>query len=317
MANSHSRSSLRRGFAALCVAHSVVLAFAVAPEGKARAAAPLVFPAACTEVKPEAADEARKAFIAGKTKSDESSYDEALALFVTAYQKDCTRHTFLQLIAKVLELQTNYDEAVRALRLYLDRQSMTGAERAPIETKIKNLQAQSDKRKRDAAAAASSPSAKVAAPPPELVLVREHTIGPWIATGAGVVVLAAGIGLTAAFSKVPTGCRTLQAGDPSLGSCKEFAKDSQGRPTSQCKVKYSEGDGFCSAGGDPQEAQRNVLLKGIGIGGIVAGSVIIVGGLLWHFLEPTGPVSRQGRRLPKMTPELSPSYAGLSLSGAF
>ena len=50
------------------------------------------------------------------------------------------------------------------------------------------------------------------------------------------------------------------------------------------------------------------------IGGGVA---IVAGGLLWHFLEPTGPVEKTGKLKPSVTPQVAPGYAGMSLGGSF
>jgi hypothetical protein len=286
-------SSLRVG---LVSAPLVFACLATAGERHALASGPPVYPATCAEVKPEAADEARKAFVAGKAKSDESAYDDALVLLVSAYQKDCTRHTFLQVIATVLEKQSNYDEAIRALRLYLERQSMTGVERAPIDTKIKNLQTLADKKRKDLAAAAAS--GQGAAPPPELVILREHTAGPWVVFGAGVLAVGTGIVLHVAAPAFPKRCNS---------------------DTAICQPDQSLAEGEARDNDLRKIQDQATVAAGMSLAGtitLVGGGVLMVGGLVWHFLEPTGSVSKSGK-LPQVTPTFGRGYGGLSLGGSF
>ena len=60
---------------------------------------------------------------------------------------------------------------------------------------------------------------------------------------------------------------------------------------------------------------------GLTLGGtiaIIAGAGVVAGGLLWHFLEPTGRAEpTTGKTKPKLTPNVAPGYAGLSLGGSF
>ncbi len=272
---------------------------------------PIEFPAACSEVKPEAADEARKTFIAGKNKADESSYGEAVTLLVAAYKKDCSRHAFLQIIASVLEKQGKYEDAIAALTLVLERQALTGAERSPIETKIKNLRGlvEEKKKERDAAAAAAASAAarNDTAPPANNVIVREHGIAPWIVTGAGAVVLVAGIVMTAAFD-VPAGCEPIRAGDPRIGTPRNSSEPNG--------PKFEVGNSACTTTAESQDAARAETLNGVGIGAAIGGGVLVATGLIWHFLEPTGPAAASAR-LPRIVPSMAPGYGGLTLSGAF
>ena len=48
---------------------------------------------------------------------------------------------------------------------------------------------------------------------------------------------------------------------------------------------------------------------------MAAGGVAIVGGLVWHFLEPTGPKPATGFR--RLTPTIAPGFGGLSYGGTF
>lgn len=49
---------------------------------------------------------------------------------------------------------------------------------------------------------------------------------------------------------------------------------------------------------------------------MAGGAVLVAGGLLWHFLEPTGPVAK-GALSPKLTPNVTPGYAGMSFGCTF
>ena len=53
-----------------------------------------------------------------------------------------------------------------------------------------------------------------------------------------------------------------------------------------------------------------------GTAALIAGGVLMAGGLVWHFLEPTGSVSKSGK-LPQVTPTFGRGYGGLSLGGSF
>jgi len=274
-------------------------------EGVARAdGKPLEYPAACAEVRPEAAEEARKTFLAGKTKADESSYDEAVTLLLEAYRKDCTRHAFLQIIASVLEKQGRHEDAIVALTLVLERQAMTGAERAPLETKVKNLRVLvEEKKKRDAAAAAAGPAKKD--PPPTTAPsgeVREHTLPPWLVFAGGAVATATGAVLLTVAAVIDPGERCVTKPEP---LCTLSPADLDLNPQQRANRLESY--------------QTNArLVSGMYPGGaaaLIGGVVLMTGGLVWHFLEPTGPVTTA--KLPKLLPSLAPGYGGVTVGGAF
>jgi hypothetical protein len=53
--------------------------------------------------------------------------------------------------------------------------------------------------------------------------------------------------------------------------------------------------------------------------GVVVGSVglaAVAAGLIWHFVEPTGP-SDQTTARPVVTPQVGPGYAGVGVGGRF
>lgn len=281
------RLSLVRSRAALG-ASVIALGLLCGAEGSAHAAdaPPIVYPSGSCVVTEESASAARSAIALGKSFSDEGNYDEAVRNFMIAYKKDCERHTFLPLLAGVLEKQSNYEEAIRALKLYLERQrDMSAGDRATTESKIKNLQALRDKQKKAIADAAASAAAQQPSAPPREVVVREHTAAPWLVFGVGAASLVTGIVLAAGFTTYPDGC------DPETQKCVNGADNGAANIVSGARIAAP------------------ITIAG--------GSVFMVGGLLWHFLEPTGPVVKEAKLRPKVAPMVAPGYAGLSLGGAF
>lgn len=278
-----SRSRRSRPLCVMLFAGSLALG-ATLPR-LAMAAEPVQYPpASCTRA--ESADASRAAFVRGKTASDQSSYDEALTQLALAYKLDCTRHPFLAAIAQVLERQANYGEAIHALELYLSRvPDLPANERTTIETKIKNLR-EEEKRKKAAAEAAPPPPP----PKPQVIVLREHTFGPWVVVGAGVAAVATGVVLHVVAPALPAGC------DAASQKC---------APNAPQDVKDKAG------------LSQNLPLAGTVT--LIGGGVLVAGGLLWHFLEPTGPMplATVGARPPRLTPALAPGYAGLALGGAF
>ena len=278
------RSSLRSTALAALSAFALVSAV----EARAEAADKIAYPAACAEVKPSEAEEARKAFGEGKTKSEQALYSEALAAYLTAYRKDCSRHGFLQVSSGVLERQGEYDEAVRALELYLARQTLTPADRAPIETRVANLRTAAEEKRKKAASEAPKPGVT---PPPEtkteVVTVREHTAGPWVVMAGGVVAIGTGIVLHAVSPALPPNCNP----DTNLCTGSDVKKDTDA-------------------------AALGANLRTGGTGTIIGGAVLVVGGLLWHFLEPTGPVEKTSS-LPRPVPVIGSGYGGVVLGGRF
>lgn len=300
------RSSLRSTALGALAAFALVAAV----EARAEAADKITYPAACTEVKPSEAEEARKSFVEGKTKSEQALYAEALSAYLTAYRKDCSRHGFLQVISGVLERQGEYDEAVRALELYLARQNLAPADRAPIETRVANLRTAAEEKRKKAASEAPKPGVT---PAPEtkteVVTVREHTAGPWVVMAGGVVAIATGIVLHAASPVLPASC------DGDTQKC--YGLDSAGNriDTSKGNIKLTP-EQEAQRDKDQDSAAAGVNMRTGGTGTIIGGAVLVVGGLLWHFLEPTGPVEKTSS-LPRPVPVIGSGYGGLVLGGRF
>ena len=129
------------------------------------------------------------------------------------------------------------------------------------------------------------------APPPE---VREHTIPPWIVVGAGGIAMIVGVVVIATAPDAPQGCVAS---------------------SETCTRKPGEDESaFAKRQEEAGRAKNQPVYGGITVGG---GAVLVVGGLLWHFLEPTGPVEKTAQRKPKLTPQVAPGFAGMSLGGSF
>ncbi len=228
-------------------------------------------------------ERAHTIYQAGKVQYDDKNYDAAIVQFRDAYKRDCSKHELLIIISRAYELKGDKVEALKALETFVERVPNSPdimTHRNGIDSLKKQIAAQPPPA--PAGPAASAPSQEV----------REHTVAPWIVVGIGGATAVAGIVLLVA--KPSTGC------DLDKQICTQGANESA--------------DDFKKRQNDA------VREKSWGIAGplLLAGGLVIAGGgLLWHFLEPTGPVEKTGKLKPKLTPLLAPSYAGMSLGGSF
>jgi hypothetical protein len=128
-------------------------------------------------------------------------------------------------------------------------------------------------------------------PPPE----RHHTTAPWIVAGVGAAVAVVGV-----MSFVGA----IKAHD-------DVASESAAKG---CTVGATV---TCPAGVDATNLQTNLdgerAMNVLGAIFTAVGGAALVGGLVWHFLEPTGP-ARAGL---VVTPALGAGYAGLGLAMRF
>ena len=265
------------------------LLFAVAIPARAQAQtapSPAYAPAcAAASVSSAKSEEAHAFYNAGRALYDEGNYDGAITQFREAYRRDCSKHDLLVIISRSYELKGDRVEAVKALELFLDRVK-DSPDAATHRTKIENLKKQ---------IAAQPPpvvqSPLVVAPPPE---VREHTVPPWIVVGVGGAAIAVGVVLLVTTPARP-------------GNCQAGANKCIRQPASESDAQLAD-DQSRAAASVNQSVAGGVLLAG--------GGALVLGGLLWHFLEPTGPVSRAATK-PELTPSVAPGYAGVSLGGTF
>lgn len=240
------------------------------------------YPTCDRTVTPAESETAHQRYIAGKADYDEANYESAIRRFRDAYEKDCTKHELLIIISAAYERKGDKRETMNALEAYLAR--VPNAPDAPTyRTKIENLKRQLTEQK---PSSPPPPPPAQAAPPPER---EEHTVYPWLVVGAGVVAVGVGIAVVATAPEMPPGCNA---------------------DTSFCDPLPNETNGELEKRRDEAgRAKGQPLWGGITIG---AGGALIAGGLLWHFLEPTGPKDRA-----RLRPSVAPGFAGLSYGGTF
>jgi len=228
-------------------------------------------------------DEAKRKFIAARQDYEEGNYDSALKRFRDAYALDC-KPELLLLIAATWERKGDRQQALTALELYVQRAPKDAPDMSTTQQKIENL--------KRLIATQPPPPPPPMTPPPAQVEQHEHTIYPWLVVGLGAAGIAAGIILLVTVPELPPNCmidveRCIRR-DP-LQSNDSFADD-------QARAGDHKGQPL--------------------VGGIVtaAGGLVVAGGLIWHFLEPTGPKERSARRL---VPTVAPGFAGLSFTSKF
>jgi hypothetical protein len=278
------------GFALLLATASLVPAFASAQPSSSGT----VPYAACTKTVTTAeSDLAHQKYIAGKQDYDEGNYDSAIRRFRDAYSLDCTKHELLIIISAAYERKGDKKEALNALETYVAR--------APTAPDVGTYQAKIDNLKKQIATAPPPPASTT--PPsgtstPPSGEVQEHTVYPWLVTGAGVAALGVGIVLVATAPDLPPKC------DEETSTCESLGKDATGK-------EVERPDEFVKR---QQRAGTAVDQPKWGTVVIVGGAVLIVGGLVWHFLEPTG--SKEAWQK-KLHPSFGPNYGGLSFDGTF
>lgn len=228
--------------------------------------------------KPLENEEAKKKFIAARQDYEEGSYDSALKRFRDAYALDC-KPELLLLISATWERKGDKQQAIFALELFVQRAPKDHPDMTTTQSKIENLKKQSPP---------PPPPVTPPPPPPQAADPNEHTIYPWLVVGLGVVAIPVGIVLVATAPDVPSNC------NEDTGKCTVVP----GRESEEQKDRDTAG----KAVGQPV----------VGIVIAAGGAALIAGGLLWHFLEPTGPKDKA-----KLRPSIAPGFAGLSYTGSF
>jgi hypothetical protein len=279
----------------------------------AQTPAPALTPYPTCTIKPTAQDSeaAHSAYLLGKRFFDESDYGSASHNFIDAYKLDCTKPELLLNIARANELLGNRAESVHALETYMQRsQSLTPDERSQYQRRIDNLKA--------AIAAQAAPTTPVVtatpvttatpatvappapstlpAPPPPASPPSEsqHGIAPWILVGVGGAAAIAGgvIYLVGAgdISDAKTVCNL-----PGPNTCPGTAA----------------GQAAASKGSTGNSLET--------VGGVTfyTGLAAAAGGVIWHFLEPSGPATKPDAPKASLTPNVGPGYAGASVVGTF
>jgi len=235
---------------------------------------------------------------AGKRFFDERDLLRAIEQFSESYKRDCTKYDLLVTIARAYELHGDRAQAIHTLKAYLAR--VPDAPDADTQRKLianleRDLADENAKRSAERKAIEEREAEKrrqeAANAPAEM---RTHTVAPWIVVGAGAVVGVSGLVMNVATS-YPDKC------EPGKSGCTNISA-----------------------------AEATQTIKGIGVAMAITGGAAIVGGLLWHFLEPTGPVekksdppsatsARKAIRVSNVSvaPTVGPEAMGLSFAGRF
>ena len=243
-------------------------------------------------------DAAHSKYLAGKVDYDEAKYDAAIAQFREAYARDCNKHDLLIIISRAYELKGDKQEAIRALEAYLDRVPPNAPDTSAHRNRLENMKkALAEAPPQPTGTATSSPTAgptgTSAPPPPPPQEQNEHTIYPWLVVGAGGVAAAVGAVLLATAPSLPTGC------DEGNGTCTRLPGETE--------AQYQD---------RREQAGASVQQPIWGIVTLAAGGALIAGGLVWHFLEPTGPKEQEAGKL-KVRPLVAPGYGGVALGARF
>lgn len=241
-------------------------------------------------------------YLAGKVAFDEAEYDKAIGNFREAYSRDCTKHDLLVIIARAYELKGDRAEAVRALETYVERVPSS----PDLDTHKRRIaKLREELAKRQAETATVAPKAEPPAePPPEgerpppppaqpEASSGGHTVLPWILVGVG--------GVTTTVGAVLLGVSNTQP----------YPQECDGNALT-CKVpgdKAREEQLRAEAG--RIKDWRTKWGPGLTVGGLV----LVAGGLVWHFLEPSASSSSQARV--RVQPLVSPHLAGLGATGTF
>ncbi len=258
---------------------------------------------------------------AGKRFFDERDLLRAIEQFNESYKRDCTKHDLLVTIARAYELHGDRAQAVYTLKAYLAR--VPDAPDNDVQRKLianierdiadENAKRAAERKVIEEREAEKRRQERASIPVP----MHEHTIAPWILVGTGGVLLVGGFILNVATS-YPERC-----------SSSEHKCDGNlyGGPDGKTIVGTFTADEKRALEDDAIATQT---AKGIGLAGVVVGGAAVIGGLVWHFLEPTGPIekpadkpaekaARNGVRFTNVSvaPSVAPGVAGLSFAGRF
>ncbi|HEX7603524.1 MAG TPA: hypothetical protein VF316_18020, partial [Polyangiaceae bacterium] len=250
---------------------------------------------------------AHAAFTLGNDAFQVSDYPKAIELFKDAYKRDCSKQILLDYIARAYEAKGEKAEAINALETYLKRNPKAD-DADQVKKRIENLKAALAAQNAPPTATgtgtgsaptstgtSTSPTATGTSTAPVPPPSGGHSITPWIVTGAGGALTITGVIL-------------LVVGQGKVSASKLGCTNGVTNCTPPDLTPVSDGSRNRQTLNNSGTALSNV---GIIVG--VVGVAAVGGGLLWHFLEPTDAKPAAA----KLIPEMSPNYAGLSLSGAF
>jgi tetratricopeptide (TPR) repeat protein len=251
----------------------------------------------CTKAPSDAETAAAKgAYQAGNASFDEADYPRAITYWEDAYRRDCTANLLLKNLARAYELYGQKRQAVVALETYLVREPTTG-DKDQIQRRIEVLKKQIADEKAAPPPTSATPPVVPVAPvtpaqpePAPAAHTGKRSVAPLIVAGAGGVVLIVGAVTYA-------------------GGAKDVSNYEAKCPNHNCTGPTAVAD---------QNAANKARSKKIA-GGVVTGvgAAVLAGGLIWYFAQPRAAETTGTLLKPKVTPAVTPGFAGLALSGAF
>ena len=263
----------------------------------------------CTKAPTDSETAAAKgAYQAGNASFDEADYPRAITYWEDAYRRDCTANLLLKNLARAYELYGQKRQAVVSLETFLVREP-TSSDKEQIQRRIEVLKKQIAAEKATPVVTGTPQPAVVAPPPTESAhpIQDVHASGggkrpiyPLFIAGGGAVVMVVGL---AVYGPAAKDVKDLEA------QC----------PNRTCPVP-APGAPAGTLTSEQLRDKANTARKKEITGGVIAGvgAVALAGGLVWYFVQPRTPETTTGTLLkPRVTPAVTPGFAGLAFSGAF
>jgi tetratricopeptide (TPR) repeat protein len=247
-------------------------------------------------------DAAHASYKVGVEAYDSNDYQKALDNFKDAFRRDCSRVALLNFIARAYEGKGDRAEAIHALETYLQR-SPKASDAETVQNRIQNLRAlmqqpsSTTTTTTTTTATATTTASATTAPTATATATATtegggHTVGPWVVVGIGAAAIIPGV-IVAVVGKGQV--------DAARTACPMF----------KCDPKTTPVPGYTQNVGDLDN--QGTLLENLGIAIAAVGLAAVIGGVIWHFAEPTGAKKASAYFLPSF----SPGYAGFSFGAKF
>ncbi len=253
-------------------------------------------------------DAAHASYRVGVEAYDTGNYQKALDNFQDSFRRDCSKVALLNFIARAYEGRGDRAEAIHALETYLQR-NPKAADAETVQNRIQNLRALMQQQSSTATATTVTPTATVtvtatstAVPTATATPTAEeqgHTAGPWVLISVGAAAAIAGVVVTlvgqGAINKSQADCLRNPSPPPDF-NCPPL-------------TGFNQKDSDAKRGSDES---TGLVVRGTGIVVTIVGGVSLISGIIWHFVEPTGP-----KKTAWITPVVAPGYGGIVLGAKF